>query len=766
MSTDDQLVSLVQAAFAAWEESRDLLIISFDVEKAFDSVWREALLFKLKRLGVDGHFLMLMFHYCKGRTMRVRVGVTLSDLFPLFLGVPQGAVLSPILFLCFVYDLPMCIPRGVSSPQFADDTNLYLALPRAQCNARKRALDLAQLALDRLADWFSAWHLKLEPSKTKALVCTRESKTKALVGDISLRLYDHTLKFPQTPIRHLGAWLDVHLNFDHHTDVKIDLAKPRIQILKLISGASWGIPIATRLRFYTMWIRPVVETGSVALSQMYKTTALKYDNFQRQALRVCLGTKRASLQALEAITGTESMSIRRLKRWAALGSKLSRLRDCPLAARWSEYCKSPLQRIKWPRLSCQPIRKIHPSPFLLARGILSELQMTSQDKQPLPLPLALDPRPCLPPYWPSFGAAGTRSPGQAVAALLYTRSLIDSHISAGRAVVVSDGSVRPFPDPNGGGGGGVVLSWDGDSPADSASFFAGFLVDSVGVELTAILRALILFSASAKPPLCSGVTVLADCQQAVLLAQHPDPPAPDYWSLMNKIGEETRKIQSEGWDVIFDWIPGHVGFWMNEMADSLARQFLSDPSLPRFLLPPSLSTAKRFSSARLDQWVAQMWWDNYCDEHENTQSRLGRNQKLLSRPPIIIRILPPATSTRTRSVIYRLLLGAATTNRVMFHCHRSPTKDCSHCPGTRDSVEHRICDCPGHQDARLELSAVLEPLDLPLTMDTLLRLEGVSHAHLLRVTQAFIRFLECSHLTKLFLWDEPYQEELRAALGH
>ena len=94
-----------------------------DFAKAFDKVPHRRLAYKLEYYGIGNDILKWMMTWLSGRTQKVVTDGVSSDPAPVLSGVPQGAVLGPILFLIFINDLPDYIYSTVRP--FEDDCVLY-----------------------------------------------------------------------------------------------------------------------------------------------------------------------------------------------------------------------------------------------------------------------------------------------------------------------------------------------------------------------------------------------------------------------------------------------------------------------------------------------------------------------------------------------------------------------------------------------------------------------------------------------------------------
>ena len=120
-----QLLSIIHEIQTAFDKNPtiDVRGVFLDIFKAFDKVWHDGLIFKLKSFGVEGELLSLLKNYLQNHEQRVALTGQISGWRKTNSGFPQGSVVGPLLFLIYINDLP---DRIISICKiFADDTSLF-----------------------------------------------------------------------------------------------------------------------------------------------------------------------------------------------------------------------------------------------------------------------------------------------------------------------------------------------------------------------------------------------------------------------------------------------------------------------------------------------------------------------------------------------------------------------------------------------------------------------------------------------------------------
>ena len=198
-----------------------------DISKAFDKVWHEGLLFKLRQNGVSGNLLKLFENYLQSRKQHVVLNGTCSDFSEIESGVPQGSVLGPLLFLIYINDLENDIKSRIKL--FADDTMLFSIVqdPNISANELNHDLHLIQ-------KWAHQWKLEFNPDPTKQATQMIFSCKKNKVNHPRI-VFNGSTVCKVDHQKHLGLILEPKLTFEKHIYEKIKKVKPIIGLLKHLS---------------------------------------------------------------------------------------------------------------------------------------------------------------------------------------------------------------------------------------------------------------------------------------------------------------------------------------------------------------------------------------------------------------------------------------------------------------------------------------------------------------------------------------------------
>ena len=188
------LVSDITNAFTNLEYDA---VLFCDLSKAFDCVDHGVLLRKLAPYGFSPDSVELLRSYLEDRCQIVRVDGKESGRSYVNIGIPQGSILGPVLFLVYINDLPM-IDNSAHYTIFSDDTTVAF-----RSKTFEGALEGSMAAQMRACDWFRTNKLLLNEDKTKRIFFSMRNLHK-----------DNNLD----DINFLGVCLDPRLQWGGHVD--------------------------------------------------------------------------------------------------------------------------------------------------------------------------------------------------------------------------------------------------------------------------------------------------------------------------------------------------------------------------------------------------------------------------------------------------------------------------------------------------------------------------------------------------------------------
>ena len=279
-SADGHLFRLSQSIMESFNRGEHVVPAFLDVEKAFDNVWHNGLRYKIFQLDLPIKMTRWLSNFLVGRLIQINVNSFFSSQINLKAGVPQGSVLSPLLFLIYVNDLPATHNNQNSLSQFADDTAQWAFSLNVHFTAKLLQQDLLKLAM-----WCAKWRIKLNPEKTKVIIFSRSILARKT--ELNLKLYGETLKiYPQ--VKFLGITFDSQLNFKKHFEDILDRCNTRYYRLRLLANKKWGPSPSSLTQIYKQCVLPVFEYGALSTITTWDNIISKIQRLQNKFIRLAL----------------------------------------------------------------------------------------------------------------------------------------------------------------------------------------------------------------------------------------------------------------------------------------------------------------------------------------------------------------------------------------------------------------------------------------------------------------------------------------------
>lgn len=655
--TEDSLVWLESQVLRAFSHGKHLVGIFFDVEKAYDTVWKFGILRKLHTAGIRGSLALFIQNFLSDRHFRVKIQNFYSDPKPQEEGVPQGSVLSCLLFNLAINDIANGIPQHVQPSLYVDDLAIFIEV--TYIDSAERSL---QSAVNVIAENASKNGFKISFDKTTGVIFHR----KRMVNPPNIKLYNRTIQF-RNEVKFLGLTLDSRLTWLPHITNLRNRALKAANILKILSHLRWGADRLTLFRIYRAIIRTKMDYGCQLYDTAKESVLYKLSVVHHICIRLCTGAFKSSpIKSLYSESGEPALQYRRDQLSLQHFTRIKRLKD-------SRTCAAVVRDFDRP--ITPPPRPNTPQPFgTRVKILLNKYEIPNGNVYPYNI-LEI-------PIWRTridvckeLRQVKKNENPEATLKSYYLDHLTEKHSCSLK--IFTDGSKC-----NSGAAFAVVAN---QTVIERTRMPNESTIHSC--ELSAIEAA--LNYASLQSP-CE-ITVATDSLSSIQSIEDSQSNHPIVLNIYSRLHE----LQNRGFRIWLCWVPSHVGIQGNELADRAAFTATTNGPIPLTPLP------YRDYYPKIKQKIREKWEEEWV---AITNNKL-REVKTTTKPWITAH-----SSNRTHEVsLCRLRIGHTLyTQQYLMERREQPICEVCNTPLT---VKHILSHCPEYA---LERERIYGNREVPL----------------------------------------------------
>lgn len=285
-STTHALTKLLDDITRSLNDKTPTIGCSLDCAKAFDTAWIDGLIYKLKYLfGFHPHIVKIILNFLSNRTFQVKLENNLSETFKIQAGFPQGSVLSPLLYILYISDLPNPRNTNIKKLIYADDIFVYLS-------SKKLYLPDFNNYLNQIYDYLNKWKIKINFSKCESIIFQGTSKSvprsvKRSFRDIEVKINNNII--PQkNVIKYLGIILSKDLKFIRHIDYILNKTFKAFHSIKSIMKKKKGLSSKIKIITYKQLLRPILTYAFPIWHNISSAQMERLRLTERKYIRTCL----------------------------------------------------------------------------------------------------------------------------------------------------------------------------------------------------------------------------------------------------------------------------------------------------------------------------------------------------------------------------------------------------------------------------------------------------------------------------------------------
>lgn len=299
-STIQQAVRTKQFLINNKKKRKSVGVVLLDIEKAFDSIWHDGLIFKLIEMKLPTYLVRIIQAFIRNQRFAVYVNGCKSEEVNIPAGLAQRTCISPLLYALYVADMPSDI--NINTALFADDTALATAANRSNTIIKR-----LNKSLETHTEYFSKWKIKINTNKTQAIIFPFDNKRRR-VPTVTLKSGSDIIKLSKS-VKYLGVIFDSKLKFGEHVSHAVHKSNKCFRALYTLLTPKSRLSTDNKKLIYTAVIRSIMMYGSPVWSTAAKSHLKKLSTLQNKVLKHIFNLhRRTPTNFLHDITGICNLS--------------------------------------------------------------------------------------------------------------------------------------------------------------------------------------------------------------------------------------------------------------------------------------------------------------------------------------------------------------------------------------------------------------------------------------------------------------------------
>ena len=254
-STESACLELTDSIAHQLDEGNTPFCLFLDLSKAFDTLDHSILLNKLSHYGVPNANLKWFDNYLSNRKQYVEIDGVKSQVKNVSMGVPQGSILGPLLFIIYMNDISTA-SKIFNVILYADDTSLASVLNAFNLGREPISTHINQ-ELDKINTWLMSNKLSLNVEKTKYMIFRYSQSRIRNIPKLYLHINGKAIEQVQY-FDFLGLVINENLTWKHHIDkLSIKIAK----VIGIMSKTKYLLNSSILLKIYNSLILSSLHYG-------------------------------------------------------------------------------------------------------------------------------------------------------------------------------------------------------------------------------------------------------------------------------------------------------------------------------------------------------------------------------------------------------------------------------------------------------------------------------------------------------------------------